>query len=40
VSRRVKAIMVETGSELFPEIPWKVDVEAGPDWGHIKEIAV
>jgi DNA polymerase-1 len=38
VGRSVQRIMVETASEFFPEIPWKVDVEAGPDWGHIKDI--
>jgi DNA polymerase-1 len=38
VGRLAQKIMEEVGHEYFPEIPWKVDVETGPDWGHITDL--
>jgi DNA polymerase I-like protein with 3'-5' exonuclease and polymerase domains len=38
VGRLVQKIMREVGEQWFPEIPWVVDVEVGPDWGHITDL--
>lgn len=33
----ISQIMVATGREYFPQVPWKVDVEVGPAWGELRE---
>ena len=32
-----KAVMEETAQRLFPQVPWKVDVEIGPSWGELSD---
>lgn len=34
----LRNIMEHTASKLFPEVPWKVDVEWGPSWGELEAI--
>jgi len=36
VGRRVQSIMKTTGEKWFPQVPWKVDIDIGPDWGHLE----
>jgi DNA polymerase-1 len=35
VGLRVREIMQDTGSEYVSDVPWKADVDIGPDWGHL-----
>jgi len=34
--RYIQQIMKSTGEEWFPEVQWKVDIDTGPDWGHLE----
>jgi len=36
VGRKVQSIMKATGEKWFPQVPWKVDIDLGPDWGHLE----
>jgi DNA polymerase-1 len=38
VGNKVKEIMLKIAEQWMPTLPWKVDIEVGPDWGHMKEI--
>ncbi len=36
VGRKVQHIMKTTGEKWVPQVPWKVDIDTGPDWGHLE----
>ncbi len=38
VGYKVKEFMENVGRKVFPQVPWKVDVEAGPSWGELKPV--
>jgi DNA polymerase-1 len=38
VARLLRDTMIESAVSLVPEVPWKVDVSVGPDWGHLEEV--
>jgi DNA polymerase I-like protein with 3'-5' exonuclease and polymerase domains len=40
VAKLLRRIMVETGAEYFPQLPWVVDIEAGFAWGELKTLEV
>ncbi len=39
ISYEVQRMMREVGERWVPEVPWKVDIDVGQDWGHLKDIS-
>lgn len=37
VARKIKSIMEDVGTRWMPQIPWQADMEAGSNWGELKE---
>lgn len=39
IAYEVQRIMREVGERWVSEVPWKVDIDIGPDWGHLKDVS-
>jgi len=36
----LRDVMIKAATDLVPEVPWKVDISVGPDWGHLEEVEI